>query len=99
MTTILNERSDAAVNGNDSWGAQWTPDPGIDMIDGARSRPLAQGPKATGSTLHHRTTPNRPQQTERSICLDERLRSEDQFEGIIGRSVLLQETFDQIRIV
>src|SRR5689334_6160115 len=93
MITLM-DVPDATVSENGSEHNEWTPAVGFDEVDSAlrglfvESRQPAEWTRAA----------KLPDQTK-VFRLDEPLRPEDQFEGIIGRSASLREVFDQLQIV
>ena len=85
------------VNGNGSH--EWTPAVGFDEVDSALRNYFVEDQQppeqARGPSLP--SIPN--DQRQKTLRLDEPLRPEVQFEGIIGRSQSLREVFAQLKIV
>ena len=99
MTTVLNELQ-VSAKGKDNWGQQWTPALDPPENASALSRNVADGQTSKGAAPSG-GMPGIPlkAQDAKSFRLDEPLRSEVQFEGIIGRSPPLREVFAQLKIV
>ena len=98
MTTMIDElKAPARVNGN--WGQQWTPALGPDEVDAALSGHSSGGRKANGSAQNRGVPDFQLAQPDGRFQLDESLRPEHQFEGIIGYSPSLRDVFAQLKIV
>src|SRR6266581_4457895 len=98
MTTII-DQLEPPVGVNGSQSSEWTPAVGFDEVDCAlgnyfieeqrpRERAREPGPLSLQNHLRQKT-----------FRLDEPLRPQDQFEGIIGCSASLREVFGQLKIV
>ncbi|HXJ60924.1 MAG TPA: sigma 54-interacting transcriptional regulator [Verrucomicrobiae bacterium] len=87
----------AKVNG--SQNSEWTPAFGFDEVDSALRNYLVEDQQPPEQARG----PGRPSfqndQQQKTFRLDEPLRPEDQFEGIIGRSASLREVLGQLKIV
>src|SRR5690242_15530006 len=81
--TTIIDQLEAPVRVNGNPGYEWTPPGSFDELD---------------STLEEFFVENQPHEPK-TFRLDEPLRPEDQFEGIIGRSQSLREVFAQLKIV
>jgi len=99
MNIVLNEL-DAPANGTDHWGQQWTPALSLDEIDSTLRRHWVDGEKQKGA-VSGREIPaiHLEAQAAGRFRLDEPLRREEQFDGIVGRSAPLREAFAQVKIV
>ena len=90
---------EAPARVSDQWALQWTPALGLDEVDAALSRRLVDGQKAKGS-VPGRGMPSIPApHPESRFRLDEPLRPEDQFDGIIGCSASLRDALAHVKIV
>jgi len=97
MTTVM-DKARAPARVTNKWDQQWTPALGLE-IDSAVGRHLEDGQKING-TVPGGGMPGIPaKEDERRFRLDEPLRPEDQFEGIIGCSMSLRNALAQVKIV
>ena len=96
MTTVINEL-EVAERGKHPWSQQWPPALGLDEVDAALSGRVLDGHGASGSLLSQGAL--HPIEQEENVWLNAPLGSEEQFDGIIGRSASLREVFGQLKIV
>jgi len=90
-------KAPARVSGN--WGQEWIPALGLDEVDAASSRHFFGSRKINGAAQNRGMPELQLAQRDGSFRLDESLRPEHQFEGIIGCSPPLREVFAQLNIV
>src|SRR5690242_13409467 len=93
MTTIIDQlEAPVRVNGNP--GNEWTPPGSFDELDSTLENFFVERQESREPTLAAKLPDE-----QRTFRLDEPLRPDDQFEGIIGRSASLREVFGQLQIV
>ena len=98
MTTAMHQLR-APARGKDNWGQQWTPALGLDEADAALSGQFLGGRRVNGAADNRGRADLQLEERDGSFKLDESLRPELQFEGIIGCSPSLREVFAQLNIV
>jgi len=98
MTTVMDELRAPAIGG-DHWGQPWAPALGLDEVDAALGGHVADGEKANGPVPNQGMPGIHLREDAGGFRLDEPLRPEHQFEGVIGRSASLREALGQVKIV
>jgi len=98
MTTII-DQLEAPVRVNCNPGYEWTPAVGFDEVDSALGNYFIEEQRPREQAREPGLPSFQNDLRQKTFRLDEPLRPEDQFEGIIGRSASLQEVFGQLQIV
>ena len=98
MTTIMDEL-EAPATDSASWKSQWSPAIGVGEVNSVLTNHFVQNLRSPGSAGELMLPAFQSDQQQKTFRLDEPLRSEDQCEGIIGRSASLREVFGQLQIV
>ncbi len=98
MTTIMDEL-EAPSTDSGSWKSEWFPAIGVHKTNSVLTNDFVQNLRSPGPANELRPAAFQPDQQQKTFRLDEPLRPDDQFEGIIGRSASLREVFGQLQIV
>src|SRR5690349_15285730 len=98
MTTIMDEL-EAPATDSGSWKSEWSPAVGVDEVNSVLTKDFVQNLRSPGPARELMPPAFQSDQQQKMFRLDEPLRPEDQFEGIIGRSTSLREVFGQLQIV
>ena len=99
MTTVI-DKLEVAARGKHHRVQQWTPALGLDEVDSVLSDQQVDGQKTTGAVPGQRLPEvHLGAQDARRLRLNEPMRSEEQFEGIIGCSASLREVLALLKIV
>ncbi len=98
MTTII-DQLEPPVRVNGSQNSEWTPAVGFDEVDSALGNYFIEEQRPREQAREPGLPSFQNDLRQKTILLDEPLRPEDQFEGIIGCSASLREVFGQLKIV
>ena len=98
MTTIMDEL-EAPSTDSASWKFEWSPAIGVDELNSVLTNHFVQKLRSPSPARALMLPAFQSDQQQNTFRLDEPLRPEDQFEGIIGRSASLREVFGQLQIV
>src|SRR6266850_2083467 len=98
MTTIMDEL-EAPATDSASWKSEWSPAVRVDEVNFVLTNDFLQNLRSPGPARELMLPAFQSDQPQKTFRLDEPLRPEDQFEGIIGRSASLREVFGQLKIV
>ncbi len=98
MTTIIDQlEAPVRVNGNQN--SEWTPAVGFDEVDPALGNYFVEEQRLRAQAREPGLPSFQNDLRQKTFRLDEPLRPQDQFEGIIGCSASLREVFGQLKIV
>src|SRR6266571_4442664 len=98
MTTIIDQlEAPVRVNGNQN--SEWTPAIGFDEVDPALGNYFVEEQRPREQAREPGLPSFQNDLRQKTFRLDEPLRPQDQFEGIIGCSASLREVFGQLKIV
>ncbi len=98
MTTIMDEL-EAPATDSASWKSEWSPAVRVDEVNFVLTNDFVQNLRSPGPASELMLPAFQSDQQQKTFRLDEPLRPDDQFEGIIGRSASLREVFGQLQIV
>jgi len=98
MTTIMDEL-EAPATDSAGWKSEWSPAVGVDEVNSVLTNDFLQNLRSPGPARELILPAFQSDQQQKTFRLDELLRPEDQFEGIIGCSASLREVFGQLKIV
>ncbi len=98
MTTIIHQlEAPVRVNGNQN--SEWTPAVGFDEVDSALGNFFVEEQRLRAQAREPGLPSFQNDLRQKTFRLDEPLRPQDQFEGIIGCSASLREVFGKLKIV
>ena len=98
MTTII-DQLEPPVRVNGSQSSEWTPAVGFDEVDSALGNYFIEEQRPREQAREPGLPSFQNDLRQKTFRLDEPLRPQDQFEGIIGCSASLREVFGQLKIV
>ncbi len=98
MTTIIDQlEAPVRVNGNQN--SEWTPAVGFDEVDPALGNYFVEEQRLRAQAREPGLPSFQNDLRQKTFRLDEPLRPQDQFEGVIGCSASLREVFGKLKIV
>jgi len=90
---------EAPATDSAGWKSEWSPAVGVDEVNSVLTNDFLQNLRSPGPARELILPAFQSDQQQKTFRLDELLRPEDQFEGIIGCSASLREVFGQLKIV